>query len=51
MHRLLTGVAVHNNGLFMLWWILLRMTLFVPWGIEWHRQRMDDAREEAAAGP
>ena len=49
-HRLLTGDAVHNNGLFMLWWLLLRMTLFVPWGIEWHRKRMDDARENAAAG-
>ena len=49
-HGLLTDDAVHNNGLFMLWWLLLRMTLFVPWGIEWHRKRMDDARENAAAG-
>ena len=49
-HGLLTDDAVHNNGLFMLWWLLLRMTLFVPWGIEWHRKRMDDASENAAAG-
>ncbi len=42
-HGLLTDDAVHNNGLFMLWWLLLRMTLFVPWGIEWHRQRMEGA--------
>ena len=50
-HRLLTGDAVHNNGLLMLSWLLLRMTSFISWGVERHRKRADHAREDAAAGP
>jgi len=48
-HGLLTDDAVHQDGLYMLWWLLLRMTLFVPWGNEWYRQRNCPAR--ARLGP
>jgi len=39
-HGLLSDDSLHNHGLFNLWWILLRMILFVPWGHDWMQARM-----------
>jgi hypothetical protein len=50
-HGLLTDDGVHQDGLFMLWWVLLRMTLFVPWGYEWYRNRMDDSGATTFGNP
>ena len=50
-HGLLTDDAVHQDGLFMLWWLLLRMTLFAPWGNEWCRKRLSDTRGSGVADP
>lgn len=39
-HGLLSDDSLHNHGLFNLWWILLRMILFVPWGHDWMQATM-----------
>jgi hypothetical protein len=39
-HGLLSDDSLHNHGLFNLWWILLRMVLFVPWGHDWMQVMM-----------
>jgi hypothetical protein len=39
-HGLLSDDSLHTHGLFNLWWILLRMILFVPWGYDWMQARV-----------
>lgn len=49
-HGLLSDDALHNAGLYSLWWVLLRMILFIPWGHEWMHARLEDKRRSAADG-
>lgn len=46
-HGLLSDDALHNAGLYNLWWLLLRTVLFVPWGHEWMHARKEEKRRNA----
>lgn len=49
-HGLLSDDSLHNPGLYSLWWALLRMVLFVPWGVEWMRAQVEQKRHNVAEG-
>lgn len=48
-HGLLRDDALHNAGLYSLWWVVLRMILFVPWGYEWMHARLEEKRRIAVS--
>lgn len=49
-HGLLSDDAIHNAGLYNLWWVLIRMVFFVPWGHEWMHARIKEKRRSAVNG-
>lgn len=43
-HGLMSDDALHNPGLYSLWWVMLRLILFIPWGHEWMQRTMTQDR-------